>query len=75
MSRTKKGAKGPGYEYWSKRPCAGDSPGRITKKITHKKERMSNKQEVVKRKKNMDNDMQESLEPEDHPFFYDEEEE
>jgi copper oxidase (laccase) domain-containing protein len=43
MSKTKKGAKGPGYEYWSKRPCAGDSPGRKTKKITHKKERLANK--------------------------------
>ena len=23
MSRTKKGAKGPGYEYWSRRPAKG----------------------------------------------------
>ena len=39
MSRSRKGKKGPGYEYWSKRPMAGSPPGRISKTITHKKER------------------------------------
>jgi hypothetical protein len=46
MSRTKKGAKGPGYEYWSKRPMAGQSPGKETKKLTHKIERLENKKKT-----------------------------
>ena len=45
MSRTKKGSKGPGYEYWSRRPAkiAFPSPGRETKKITHRQERAVSK--------------------------------
>jgi len=49
MSRTVKGSKGPGYEYWSKRPfnrCDGIiSPkgGKHTKKRTHKAERRAGK--------------------------------
>ncbi len=53
MSRTKKGKKGPGHEYWSKRPLSsnhGASPGRITKDITHGKERAQAKREVHKAK-------------------------
>lgn len=46
MSKTKKGSKGPGFEYWSKRPYAGESPGKKTKKRTHKKERLDNKKEL-----------------------------
>lgn len=42
MSRTKKGAKGPGYDYWSKRagnhPCVGH--GKDVKKHTHRLERI-----------------------------------
>ena len=40
MSRTKRGEKGPGFEYWSKR--AGPKmmpPGSIAKKLTHRAER------------------------------------
>lgn len=48
MSRTKKGAKGPGYEYWSKRPMAGHSPGKKTKKLTHRKERAQAKETLTK---------------------------
>lgn len=48
MSRTKKGAKGAGYEYWSKRPNSVSPPGRKSKKITHKKERAQNK-DITKR--------------------------
>lgn len=43
MSRTKKGAKAPGYEYWGKRPMAGCSPGAWVKRKTHKIERQRNK--------------------------------
>jgi hypothetical protein len=43
MSRTKKGAKGPGYEYWSKRPNSMSAPGKISKKRTHRLERIESK--------------------------------
>jgi len=41
MSRSKRGAKGPGYEYWTARPGnkQGGQPGKATKKATHKAER------------------------------------
>lgn len=53
MSRTKKGGKGPGCEYWSARPgnrCGG-SPGASTKRFTHRAERQEGKQEVRARQK------------------------
>ena len=43
MSRTKKGSKAPGYEYWSRRPMAGSSPCKAVKRIAHKIERQRNK--------------------------------
>lgn len=44
MSRTKKGAKAPGYEYWSRRPMAGCNPcAWVVKQKTHKIERQRNK--------------------------------
>lgn len=45
MSRTIRGCRPPGYEYWKSRlhPC-GELPGRVTKKLTHKKERRVSKQ-------------------------------
>ena len=41
----KRGNKGVGYEYQTNRPGneQGGTPGRITKKITHKKERQIGK--------------------------------
>lgn len=41
MSRSKRGGKGPGYEYGSRRPDKAkfSKPGAKNKKITHKKER------------------------------------
>lgn len=51
MSRTKKGAKGPGYEYWAARPFNSGggltSPhgGKHTKKRTHKAERQQHKKD------------------------------
>jgi hypothetical protein len=50
MSRTRKGSKGPGYEYWGKRPgtlkgwCY--SPGKKAKKLTHRAERREGKKIV-----------------------------
>ena len=48
MSRTKKGAKGPGYEYWSRRPAKGTAPGKKTKTITHRLERAAAKRQLRK---------------------------
>lgn len=48
MSRTKKGKKAPGAEYWSRRPHNkhGSPPGPITKKLTHRTERQQGKREA-----------------------------
>lgn len=51
MSRTKKKQKPPGYEFWSKRPMSnkhGADPGKITKKRTHRLERIEGKKEIKK---------------------------
>ena len=51
MSHTKKGSKGPGYEYWSRRPAKGATdPGKASKTITHRLERAAAKREIEKRK-------------------------
>jgi hypothetical protein len=40
MSRTQHNHKGPGHEYWGKRPSKGlTGPGRKTKRLTHRLER------------------------------------
>lgn len=54
MSRTVKGKKGVGYEYWSKRPVSrncGANPGRESKKRTHRLERLEGKKEIRKQLK------------------------
>lgn len=49
MSRTKKGSKGPGYEYWKSRlHRQGEKPGKKTKVITHQRERAIAKRAVRK---------------------------
>ena len=48
MSRTKKGSKSPGYEYWGKRPMSGSNPGAWAKKVTHKIERHRGEAETRK---------------------------
>ena len=51
MSRTVKGSKAPGYEYWSARPfnksggTLSRNGGKHTKKRTHKAERQMTKKE------------------------------
>lgn len=46
MSRSRKQAKAPGYEYWSARPFnkCGGVVGKFTKRRTHKAERQEGKQ-------------------------------
>ena len=51
MSKTKKGKKSPGSEYWSSRPNSMSPPGKENKKITHSKERAAAKQVEHKAKK------------------------
>ena len=47
MSNTHKGSRGPGFEYWASRyKHFGDKPGRVTKTLTHHKERRAAKDEL-----------------------------
>lgn len=49
MSRTYRGNKGPGFEYWKSRwnkECSGGQPGRFTKSKTHRYERRISKSET-----------------------------
>lgn len=50
MSRTKKGSKAPGQEYWTPRPGNkyGAHPGKFTKRKTHKAERQQGKRSAEK---------------------------
>lgn len=56
MSRSKKGSKGPGYDYWSRRPCKGTAPqgmatgyGPRKKRLTHRSERRQAKTDLDSR--------------------------
>lgn len=56
MSRTIKGSKGPGYDYWSRRAgneskCNAPSP--FAKKVTHRKERRINDRIARQENKNL----------------------
>jgi hypothetical protein len=52
MSRTKKGEKSPGTDFWGKRAMSGScGTGKIVKKITHGKERAATKHIERKAKK------------------------
>lgn len=49
MARSKRGSKGSGYEFWSRRPgrwCGGFGP--IAKDITHRAERAESKADIRK---------------------------
>lgn len=57
MSRTNKGKKGPGYEYWASRlHFGGELPGKFTKNLTHRKERRNNKQQALEELNDYGND-------------------
>lgn len=52
MSRTIKGSKGPGYDYWSRRTYKGlQSPNAENKRITRRYERRSAKQQIQNRQR------------------------
>lgn len=44
MSRTNRGSKHPGYEYWSRRRLSGWNPGNEAKRLTNRIERRTQKQ-------------------------------
>lgn len=54
MSRTKKGGKAVGFEYWSRRPYSCYCPGSKIKKLTHKVERQDGKKIIRKEQKEKD---------------------
>lgn len=45
MSRSRKGSKSPGYDFWSRRPGnkGGGGSGPYAKLLTHRRERQKNK--------------------------------
>ena len=45
MNRTIKGSKGPGYDYWSRRPHSGRGHGAEVKRLCHSVERQQAKGE------------------------------
>jgi hypothetical protein len=56
VSRTRKGTKGPGHEYWSRRPCNGFNYSKEHKTITHQIERAREKKLVQDEIKEMENE-------------------
>lgn len=55
MSRTKKGEKGPGWDYWGKRKALGmGGKGTKDKRVGIQKERAALKKELAKVKKDND---------------------
>ena len=55
MSRTIKGTKPPGFEYWSKRPASCYGFGKKIKQRTREQERMQSKDLVREEIKEIDN--------------------
>jgi hypothetical protein len=56
MSRTRTGSKGPGYEYWGRRPCSGFHAGKENKRHTHQIERAREKALILDEIKEMEDD-------------------
>ncbi len=46
MSRTIRGQKGPGYDYWSRRPMSGTGYAKWIKQRTHRVERQRAKDAI-----------------------------
>lgn len=56
MSRTKKGAKPPGYDFWSRRPHSGNGFGPVVKNFTHRVERQQAKDQIRQQLKEKPNE-------------------
>jgi hypothetical protein len=56
MSRTKRGEKSSGFEYWGKRPAKirFADPGPENKKITHRQERAVQKRTLLEEKRKLE---------------------
>lgn len=54
MSRTRRGGKPPGYEFWSRRPCSGNGHGKVVKDMTKAKERMEEKELIQSERKDLE---------------------
>lgn len=56
MSRSIRGGKAPGLEYWTPRPGnrCGASPGAATKRRTHRAERQDGKQDAQRQHRESD---------------------
>lgn len=54
MSRTKKGKKSPGYDYWGRRPLGFGDHGTRGKRVGIKRERAASKQNLCRIKKGKD---------------------
>ena len=46
MSRTVRGSKADGFDFWSRRPHSGNGFGPITKRLCHRTERLQGRDEV-----------------------------
>lgn len=65
MSRSVRGSKGCGYEYWGKRALSQCDPGRSSKKITLGMERAAERQQIY-------DEVQQSANSEDYTACEDE---
>lgn len=63
MSRTIKGSKAAGYDYWSRRPYSGCGHGADIKRICHGIERAQEKAIIVK-------ESEEAMDYESHNAFW-----
>jgi len=64
MGKTKKGAKGIGYEYWGKRPVSrnhGAVPGRESKTRTHRLERIEAKEQIQEELKDISDEIKQRI--------------
>lgn len=53
MSRTNKGEKGPGYDYWSRRPYSSWGYGPEIKRLCHRAERRQSNDIIIEQVEEM----------------------
>jgi hypothetical protein len=63
VSRTRRGSKRPGYEYWGRQPCSGFNPSKEHKVIAHQIERAREKALLQDEIKEMENEMEDEAGP------------
>ncbi len=60
MSRTRKGSKRLGHEYWGRQPCSGYHPSKENKTIAHQIERARERELVRNEIEEMEDDITEA---------------